>query len=278
MTVHAGKDGVADMLDGDVHVFYETGVITKLCDKLVGNLIGIAIEQTNPRDFGRRTNFTHELGKRILAVDVKTVAAGILGDKVKLLHADTLKLLCLVDDVLNCTGAEAAADERNCTVGAKVVAALRYLKICGVGCGGEYSAATEGGGILVAEGCVGFATHNGVAGIGNILKAADTDHRLNLGHFTHYLITVTLNEAAGGDDVLALAVIFKVGGVDDVVNRLLLRTFDKAAGVDYNYLRLLNLEGNLVPSFMENIKHNLGIHKIFRAAEGYKCYLCHFHL
>ena len=65
-----------------------------------------------------------------LAVEIETVAAGILRDDDQLLDAVGRKLLRLLDELLDRAAAQLAAQLRDDAVGTVVVAALGDLQIC----------------------------------------------------------------------------------------------------------------------------------------------------
>ena len=101
-----------------------------------------------------------------------------------------------------------ATDERNRTVGAEIVASLGNLKICGMGIGGNNSVTAKIHSLLVSEGGVLLSTHNSLARLGNVAKATDTNEGIDLGQLIHYLLTVSLNKTAGGDNMTTLAPFF----------------------------------------------------------------------
>ena len=232
MAVHRRKHTVADMLDGQIHVLANAVVVADLRDQLVGDLVGIEIEQSDPRDRGLLADGADQLGEHVLAVEVQTVARGVLRDEVQLLDADRLQLLGLADDVLDGAGAHFAADEGNGAVGATVVTALGDLQVRGVLRRGEDALAAERGAFLILEGGVFFASCHRLDRLGDLVVGAGAEHGVHLGHFSEDLLAVALGEAAAGDDALERAVLFQPRNVENVLDRLLLGALDKAAGVD----------------------------------------------
>ena len=101
------------MLNRNVHIFKESVVCAKLLDKLVCNLVGIAIKKSDPGNIGRLGNGTYKTCKAIFTVKVKAISGGILSDKVNLLYPLLIKCLCFLDDVLNATASVLAADKGN---------------------------------------------------------------------------------------------------------------------------------------------------------------------
>ena len=131
------------MLNWDIHILNESRVVCELLDELVGDLVGVAIKQTDPGNRRCLCDSADKLGKRVLAVEVESVARGILGDEVKLLDAHSLKVLRLLHDILDGARAKSAADHRNRAIGALVVTALCNLEVCGMLVGGENALAAE---------------------------------------------------------------------------------------------------------------------------------------
>ena len=102
---------IADVLKGKVDIFKYSRIVSDLCNKLVGYLIGIAIKQSYPRDRGIVGYRAQKLGKLIRAVNIKTVSRGILRNKVKLAYTESLKLLCFLNKLIHRTGAELTSDK-----------------------------------------------------------------------------------------------------------------------------------------------------------------------
>ena len=244
VAIHSCEDAIGDMLDWNVHIFEKTIVITKLGNKLVGNLVGIAIKKSDPRNGGVLRDLSHKLGEGVFAVKVKTVSCGILRDEVNLLYAHCLKILCFGNDVLDCSGAESAADEGDCAVGATVVAALCNFEISGVWLGSDNTIAAKLALLLITEGGVLFAAHYRLAGVRNIAKTSYANKGIYLRHLIHHFVTIALNKAACCYDMFTFSPLFEGFCIKNAFDGFLLCALYKAAGVDNNDLCLLLVWGD----------------------------------
>ena len=169
----------------------------------------------------------------------------ILGDEVKFLNPCSVELLRLVYNILDGTAAKLSSDEGNCAVGTAVVTTLRNLKISGVRCGSENSAAAEGRCVLVLEGRVLFASHYSATSLAYVIKTTYANNGVKLRQLLHNLLAVSLYKTTGSDYVLTLAPLLKLCRVENVVDSLLLCALDKAAGVDNYDFSLFRLKGDL---------------------------------
>ena len=88
--IHGAEDGVGDVLNGNVHVFHQAGVVFQLLHQVVGDLVGIAVKQADPGNGGLPCDGAHQVRKTVFPVKVKSVSGGILGDEVQFLYADGL--------------------------------------------------------------------------------------------------------------------------------------------------------------------------------------------
>lgn len=129
VAVHPTENVLGDVLYRNIDVLADTVVVAYLRYQLVGYLVRIEIEQPYPRDGGLLGQLTQQTREAVFAVQILTVTRGVLRNENKLLGAERLEILCLRDNVLNRTGAEAPAQGWYDAVGAAVVAALGYLEV-----------------------------------------------------------------------------------------------------------------------------------------------------
>ena len=76
-------------------------VIADLGDQLVGDLIGIAIKYSQPRNIGLLAYSMQELMQTILAVKILAVSCGVLRYDAQLLDTKLGKSLCLLDKLVD---------------------------------------------------------------------------------------------------------------------------------------------------------------------------------
>ena len=72
-------------------------------------------------------------------------------------------------------------------------------------------------------------------GLAKVVVFAKADNRIKLGDLLAQLFAVALPEAAGDDDLLpGCRILLELTGLEDRVDRLFLRRFHEAAGVDHD--------------------------------------------
>ena len=120
------------VMRGEKYTSFKDKETSKLVYKLICDLIGVAIKKSYPRYLGVFGDRTYETRKTVLTVNIKSVSCGILSYEVDLLNSERLKILCLLDYILDRAASESASYEGDCAIGAFIVTALRNLKICGV--------------------------------------------------------------------------------------------------------------------------------------------------
>ena len=127
VAVHALEHLVADVLKGKIDVVENSGIVLHLLDKTVGDLVGVAVENSDPRNARFLCNFMQKLVETVLAVKVDTVASGVLRDDGQLLDAHLVKLFCLFNKLVHRARTELSTNIGDSAVGATVVASLADL-------------------------------------------------------------------------------------------------------------------------------------------------------
>ena len=263
---------VGNMLQGQVYVFYDSVVDAHFRNKLVGDLVGVAVEQTEPLDLSLLCQTAQKLGELVFSVKIDTVASGVLSYDSQLLYPEIFKVLCLADEIVHGAGAEFSADVGNCTVGAAVVAALCDLQVRRMVGSGQNSVATQLHGVFVLVRGISLALGYSLDRVHDVVDTADAQNRVNLGELLEDRVAIALGQTARDDDALQIFVFLEPTDVDNVVDGLLFCAFDEGAGV-YNYNVCLGLlSGDLVSRLSHVVEHYLGVQLIFGTAERYKSY------
>ena len=277
MAVHGLQHTVADVLEGEVDVLEEAGIGLELLNQLVGDLVGVAVQNADPGDIRLLGDLADQLGQGIAAVEILAVAGGILSNQRQLLDAQGVHVLGLGHHVLHGTGAELAADGGDGAVGAAVVTALGDLEVGGVVGGGEDAVAAQTDGVLVLKGAILLACGDVLAlgllfycldGVHDVVDTAYAEKSVHLGQLLQDLLAVALGETARDDDALQGAVLLEPGLVQDVVDGLLLGAFNEGAGVDDDDVCVDILRGQLVARGHHLVEHDLGIQLVLGTAEG----------
>ena len=80
------------MLDRHIDIFDYLGIVGNLLNQTVRNSAGVTIQQTQPADAVYGRQFTQQRVQRISAVQIFSVACGVLCDETKLAHAERRKI------------------------------------------------------------------------------------------------------------------------------------------------------------------------------------------
>ena len=107
------------------------------------------------------------------------------------------------------------------------------------------------------------ADDGGQCGVG-----ADADHGVHLGDFLNDLLLIALGQTAGDNNLEVGVFLLVLAGHEDVLDGLRLGRLDKAAGVDDDDIGLAGVRHGDMAILDEGMAEYIGIHLIFRAAEG----------
>ena len=266
--VHAAQNLAVAVLQGQIDVFDDLVLACHHVDQLVRHAVGIAVENADPAEAVDFAQLLEQLRELRRAVQILSVAGGVLSDDVELFHALRGKLTRFLEYILHRAAAEPAADQRNRAVGAAIVAALRDLEISGVGGSGLHSAAAERKLQFVGEKLHLVACKRFEHDVGDFIVRADADGGVDLIELLGDLVLIALGKAARDDNRLDFSLAFEITQLQNLVNALLLGGFDKAAGVHDHRVRLFGVADKLKAAFLECIEKHFGVNLIFGAAEG----------
>ncbi len=135
---HGAEHFVLSVLQRHVEVGNNLFARAKLVDQLRRNRIRIGIQHAEPVDAVDALQMMEQVEQHGPTVAILTVAGGVLRNQRKLAYAAVGQTLCLVDELFERFTDEIAANQRNCAVGAAVVAAVRDSKICAVARRGQH--------------------------------------------------------------------------------------------------------------------------------------------
>ena len=96
---------------------------------------------------------------------------------------------------------------------------------------------------------------------------AGSEHRIDFRNLRAQLVAIALGQAAGDDQSLAGAGLLVLGHLEDRVDRLLLGFVDERAGVDDEHVGVGGIAGELMPLFLGEPEHHLGVDEVLGAAE-----------
>ena len=211
-----------------------------------------------------------------LAVPVHAVARDVLRDDDELLDAGIGELPCLGENMLHRAGAVFAAQLGDDAEGAPVVAALRDAQEGVVTWRGEHAAELVARRVDVVEAADGAARHDGLDRVHNVLVAAGAENAVHLRKFLCHLTLIALRHAAGDQNFLELAGLFQLRHGENVLDGLLIRAREEAAGVDHRSVAALGQRAKLHAGIAAQGHHLLAVDHIFRAAERNKVkFVCH---
>ena len=159
---------------------------------------------------------------------------------------------------------------------APVVAALRDAQEGVVARRGEHAAELVDRRVDVVEAADGAARHDGLDRVHNVLVAAGAENAVHLGKLLCHLTLIALRHAAGDQNFLELAGLFQLRHGENVLDGLLIRAREEAAGVDHRSVAALGRRAKHHASIAAQGHHLLAVDHIFRAAERNKVKLvCH---
>lgn len=129
MTVHPSEHIITDVLQGYIEIFADIGFLPYDIEELQRELVRVRIVKAYPLHAGNVGHTLYELCDTRLSIDVDTVVSQFLLYNLKLLHALADKFPHLIEYILHLTASVRSRDERNGTVGAVAIAALRNLYV-----------------------------------------------------------------------------------------------------------------------------------------------------
>ena len=258
------------MLNRQIDILDQTAVVLEFFDQRIGDLVGIAIENTNPRDIRLRGDLLNQFDEFILTVKITSVSGGILRNQNKFSCTDILHILCFCDQFFHRTGMQSAADAGDCTIGTAVVTAFRDLEVRKIfGCGDNTVTCGLHLGDILKGGILTLA-FNRFDRLNNFMKRTDTDQRIDLGQFFKDLLTVSLCQTSRDNNALEICILFQPCFVENVIDGFLLCAFDECTGIDNDNIGFRIVRRDFIACFDDICQHDLGIYLILRAAEGNK--------
>lgn len=289
--LHCVEDVGVDVLEGDVDVGDDFGVMCDGADEFVAPMGWVGVEDSDPE-------VAFDLGKFVEEVDEGWAAGGVnglaragaagpevhavvgcvLADEVDFADALLDELADFADNGVDGATAVAAAHARDDAEGAGVVAAFGNFYVGEVR-GGEPEArhvpVGEEAGVAFdkVEGFVGRLRgileegEENVAGVGDMVEAEEGVHLV--AQFARKLRREALGEAAGDNQLLpgAFAHAPFLMGFQNCFDRFFLCCVDEAAGIDDQNVRFFGNGGEFEPSHCSTSKHELGVNEIFCTAK-----------
>ena len=254
VAVHPLQHPVRNVLQGDVQVAADLGVVRHRDEHVLREIGRIGIMDADPHDPGDRRQALEQLAQRAALVQVQPVVGRVLRDQDQLLHAGRGERGRLRDQVLHRHGAVRAADEGNGAIGAAAVAALGNLQI----------------GIALRAGNAARGQRPGLHAQvpQHRRKVARAVPRVHLGDLRAQLVGIALRQAAEHDQLPRLAPLLRLHGRQDGVHRLLLGVADEAAGVQHQHVARLLAFDNGKSIRRQLGQQMLGIDGVLRTAEG----------
>ena len=124
------------VLEGDVEIFADVVVLCDGFEELVGDAVGIGVEEAEPAEVGDSGELVEERGQAVFEAEVLAVAGGVLTDEGDLLDAAGDEGLSFCDYGFEAAGTELSAEVGDDAEGAGVVASLGDFDVGGRARGG----------------------------------------------------------------------------------------------------------------------------------------------
>ena len=213
------------------------------------------------------TELTEQLCQFQLTVEVQTVAGGVLRDEVQLFGTVGSQFFCFLDDFLHRTTAEAAANQRNGTEGAAVVAAFCDFQINGIVWCGQHAVAAQSKLLFFAVFCHFFAVQRAADSVRDVEVAADAQHNVSFRDLAHQFVAVALCQTAGDNDHFHLTAAFHFAEFQNAFDGFSFGVFNEAAGVDDDHVALRRIGADLKAIMDDQRQQTLGIHLVLGTAQ-----------
>ena len=259
------------MLDGDVQVLDDLGLLGDGVDQVLGDLVRVQVVEPDPVEV-QLAQLPQERRQLVLPAQVRTVPGDVLGDHQQLLHPGVRQLLRLLQQSHHGAAAVLAPEGGDHAVGAVVVASLGDAEVGIPGGRGQDPLPILGGGVDVAQvaGPQARGTHHLVNGITDVAVAAGAQDAVHLRQFVQHVLLVPLGHAAGDQDLFHLAGALQLRHLQDVVDGLLAGGLQEAAGVHHHHIGTLRLGLDGVAGGLDGRHHLLAVHLVLGAAQGDK--------
>ena len=251
------------MLQRQVDIFDHLRLSCHDLQQRIGHTIRVAIQHTNPVKTVDFTQLGQQFIQGILAVQVLSIAGGILCDQIQLLDTACCQSSGFLEDVLHLAGAESAANQRDGTEAASVVAALCNLQISRIVGGTQHPVAVERQVCLIPKGRYSLSVQRLLDRLCNLGVAADAQHNVCLRDFTDQLVAVTLCQTAGHHQHLDLSLIFQLRKFKDGFDGFSFGVLDKTTGIDDDHIALLCVRADFISVVDHQCQQDLGVHLIF---------------
>ena len=265
--VHRLQNPARRVLQRQVDVFDDLFLFGDRVEQLVGDRVRVAVQHADPVQLLDSAQAAQQLCERIFAVQVEPVARRILRDEDQLLRAVFNERARLLLDALHRAAAVAAADQRDRAVGAAVVAALGDLEVREVARRRKLAVAAQRHLFLLRE-ALRKAFHRAFDAGGDVAVRADAEHAVHLGQLLVDLLAVALRETSRDDELLDAALLLERRKLEDLVDRLLLRALDEAAGVDDRDVGERRVVAQFKARVFEARHQHFAVHLVFCAAQA----------
>jgi len=134
--LHGLEYGGRGVLQGNVEIFADVVVLGDGFKQLVGDAVGVGVEEAEPAEVGDAGELVEEGCEAVFEAQVFAVAGGVLADEGNFLDAAGDEGLGLGDDGLKAAGTKFAAEVGDDAEGAGMVAALGDFDVGGGSRGG----------------------------------------------------------------------------------------------------------------------------------------------
>ena len=264
------------MLNRNIQIFHDLRLLGHGLDKLVVDLVGVNIVNTDPVKSFDLAQLMEQLGQQaLMSRQVGAVAAGVLRHHNQLLHTGIGQHPGLVEHIVQLSAAIFAPQRWDHAVGAVIVAALCDFDVRIVLGGRKDTPGLFLRGVDGAKIRYALFLQQAFNGWDDLGIAPGAQHAVHLRHLLHDLVLVALGQAAGDQDLADPALCLQRSRHKNMVDRLGLSGINEAAGIDHNHIAAVDLTADGIACLLDAVHHSLAIYLIFGTAKRNKTNHCH---
>ena len=253
MALHPTQHIVRDMLEGDVEILTDIGLLPHHSQQVPREVCRIGIVQSDPRHTRDISHLLNQFDNMLTAIDVHTIIGQFLSNDIEFLCTLLHQLAHLIKDLLHRTTLVATCNQRDSAIGTMTVTTLTdlYISIMWRGC--DSSKTIPHSSFLIPRQITQ-----------QILVVELPIPPINLRNLLLKVGEVTLREAAHYKELLNPALRLGLGKLKNRIDALLLGIGNEATGIhdDDFTLWVITIVGTMIAVGLHQAHQPFTVHKI----------------